>query len=82
MVNCNAQQEVDEYGEKLSAGGGQEIQCGWRRDKYGASWNITPIVLMEMIGDPDLEKPQREMEAMLQMKRIDIGKMEQTHSIQ
>lgn len=64
--------------EKLSAGGGQEIQCGWLKDKYGVSWQVTPVVLMEMIGDPDPEKVQRVMEAMFQMKKIDIEKIEQT----
>jgi predicted 3-demethylubiquinone-9 3-methyltransferase (glyoxalase superfamily) len=82
MVNCNTQQEVDEYWEKLSAGGGQEIQCGWLKDKYGVSWQITPIVLMEMIGDPDPKKSQRAMEAMFQMKKIDIEKLEQAYSVQ
>ena len=78
MVNCNTQQEVDEYWEKLSAGG-QEIQCGWLKDKYGVSWQVTPIVLMEMIGDPDPKKSQRVMEAMFQMKKIDIEKLEQAY---
>lgn len=82
MVNCNTQQEVDEYWEKLSAGGGQEIQCGWLKDKYGVSWQVTPIVLMEMIGDPDPKKSQRAMEAMFQMKKIDIEKLEQAYSTQ
>ncbi len=55
MVNCNSQHEVDEYWEKLSTGGGQKIQCGWLRDKYGISWQVMPIVLMEMISGPDLK---------------------------
>jgi predicted 3-demethylubiquinone-9 3-methyltransferase (glyoxalase superfamily) len=82
MVNCNTQQEVDEHWEKQSAGGGQEIQCGWLKDKYGVSWQVTPIVLMEMIGDPDPKKSQRVMEAMLQMKKIDIEKLEQAYHTQ
>jgi predicted 3-demethylubiquinone-9 3-methyltransferase (glyoxalase superfamily) len=56
VVNCNTQQEVDEYWEKLSTEGGQKIQCGWLRDKYGLSWQITPIVLYEMICDPNPKK--------------------------
>ncbi len=81
MVNCNSQKEVDEYWEKLSAGG-QKIQCGWLKDKYGVSWQVTPIVLMEMIGDPDPKKSQRVMEAMFQMEKIDIEKLEQAYNIQ
>ena len=67
VVNCNTQQEVDEYWEKLSEGG-QKIQCGWLKDKYGISWQIIPIVLMEMISDPNPKKSQRVMEAMFQME--------------
>ena len=80
MVNCNTQQEVDEYWEKLSEGGGQKIQCGWLKDKYGVSWQVTPIVLMEMISDPDPKKSQRVMEAMLQMEKIDIEKIKQAYT--
>ena len=79
MVNCNTQQEVDEYWKKLSAGGGQEIQCGWLKDKYGVLWQVTPTALMEMIGDPDPKKVKRVMEAMFQMKKIDIEKLEQDY---
>ena len=79
VVNCNTQQEVDEYWEKLSTEGGQKIQCGWLKDKYGISWQVTPIVLMEMISDPDPKKSQRVMEAMFQMKKIDIEKLEQAY---
>jgi predicted 3-demethylubiquinone-9 3-methyltransferase (glyoxalase superfamily) len=79
MVNCNTQQEVDEYWEKLSEGGGQKIQRGWLKDKYGVSWQVTPVVLMEMIGDPDPKKSKQVMEAMLQMEKIDINKIEQAY---
>ena len=79
MVNCNSQQEVDEYWEKLSTGG-QKIQCGWLRDKYGLSWQITPIVLMEMLCDPNPKKSQQVMESMLQMEKIDIEKIEQAYT--
>jgi predicted 3-demethylubiquinone-9 3-methyltransferase (glyoxalase superfamily) len=70
---------VDEYWGKLSAGGGQEIQCGWLKDKYGVAWQVTPTALIEMIGDPDPKKVKRVMEAMFQMKKIDIKKLEQTY---
>ncbi len=78
VVNCNTQQEVDEYWEKLSTGG-QKMQCGWLKDKYGISWQVTPIVLIEMISDPTPKKSQRVMEAMFQMEKIDIEKLEQAY---
>jgi predicted 3-demethylubiquinone-9 3-methyltransferase (glyoxalase superfamily) len=80
VVNCNNQQEVDEYWEKLSADGGQTIQCGWLKDKYGLSWQITPIVLYEMICDPNAKKSQQVFEAMLKMEKIDIEKLEQAYT--
>jgi predicted 3-demethylubiquinone-9 3-methyltransferase (glyoxalase superfamily) len=78
VVNCNTQQEVDEYWEKLSTGG-QKIQCGWLKDKYGISWQITPIVLIEMLCDSDPKKSQQVFKAMLQMEKIDIEKLEQAY---
>lgn len=78
MVNCNTQQEVDEYWEKLSSEG-QKMPCGWLRDKYGVSWQITPVILMEMISDPNPKKSQQVMEAMLQMEKIDIEKIERAY---
>jgi predicted 3-demethylubiquinone-9 3-methyltransferase (glyoxalase superfamily) len=71
FVNCESQQEVDELWEKLSAGG-EQGPCGWLKDKYGVSWQIAPTVLGELLGDPDPVKSQRVMQAMLQMKKIDI----------
>ena len=65
VVHCQTQQEVDEYWEKLSAGG-KESQCGWLKDKFGLSWQIVPDILMELLGDKDLAKAQRVMKAMLQ----------------
>ena len=74
QVSCETQAEVDHYWEKLSEGGDVNAQqCGWLKDKYGASWQIVPRVLVEMITDPDAEKSQRVMGAMLQMKKIDIA---------
>jgi len=71
FVNCETQREVDELWEKLSAGG--EIQqCGWLKDKFGLSWQIIPSALGEMMGDKDPEKAGRVMNAMLQMKKIDL----------
>ena len=71
FVDCQNQQEVDELWEKLSAGG-QKSQCGWLKDKFGLSWQIIPKALGEMLGDKDPVKSKRVMEAMLQMKKIDV----------
>ena len=76
QVNCETQEEVDYFWEKLSEGGDKKAQqCGWLKDKYGVSWQIIPTVLSEMISDPDPEKSGRAMETMLQMKKIDIDKL-------
>jgi predicted 3-demethylubiquinone-9 3-methyltransferase (glyoxalase superfamily) len=80
QVNCETQEEVDYYWEKLSEGGDETAQqCGWLKDKYGASWQVVPSVLLKMINDPDSEKSQRAMEAMLQMKKIDIDKLRRAY---
>ena len=81
VVNCQTQEEVDEYWEKLSAGG-QEVQCGWLKDKYGLSWQIVPTILGEMLSDPDAKKAERVMKAMLQMKKIDIKGLKQAYEQQ
>jgi predicted 3-demethylubiquinone-9 3-methyltransferase (glyoxalase superfamily) len=81
VVNCQTQQEVDEYWEKLSDGG-QEVQCGWLKDKYGLSWQIVPTILSEMLSDPDPKKAERVMKAMLQMKKIDIKGLKQAYEQQ
>jgi len=76
QVNCDTQAEVDYYWEKLSAGGDVKAQqCGWLKDRYGASWQIVPRVLVEMVMDPDPAKSGRAMEAMLQMKKLDIAEL-------
>jgi len=75
-VNCESQAEVDKLWEKLSAGG-EKSQCGWLKDKYGLSWQIVPTVLDEMMSDKDTKKAARVMKAMLQMKKLDIAKLEQ-----
>lgn len=72
MVNCETQTEVDHFWEKLTEGG-EEIACGWLSDPYGVAWQITPIVLNELRKDPDPEKARRAMNAMMQMKKIDIA---------
>ena len=76
VVNCETQEEVDRFWEKLSEGG-EEVQCGWLKDKYGLSWQVVPTVLTEMLKDKDPAKAKRVMEAMLQMKKIDIKTLKQ-----
>lgn len=76
VVNCETQAEVDHFWEKLSAGG-QTQQCGWLKDKYGLSWQIVPTVLPELLSGPDAAKTQRVMQAMMQMVKLDIQKLEQ-----
>jgi predicted 3-demethylubiquinone-9 3-methyltransferase (glyoxalase superfamily) len=75
MVECESQEELDGYWGKL-ADGGAEIACGWVTDRYGLAWQIVPKRLMELQGDPDPEKVQRVMAAMLQMVKIDISELE------
>ena len=70
-VTCDTQDEVDHFWEKLSDGG-QEVQCGWLTDRYGVSWQIVPKALIEMLQDGDAKKSERVMEAMLQMKKLEI----------
>jgi predicted 3-demethylubiquinone-9 3-methyltransferase (glyoxalase superfamily) len=74
-VSCETQEEVDTYWSKLSEGG-EEGPCGWLKDKYGVSWQIVPRRLNELIADPDREKSQRVMRAMLSMKKIEIDELE------
>ncbi len=78
FVNCETQQEVDELWEKLSAGG-QQSQCGWLKDKYGLSWQIVPKILGKLLGDKDAKKANSVMQAMLQMKKIDIKGLQQAY---
>ena len=75
VVNCETQEEVDYFWEKLTADGGEESACGWLKDKFGVSWQITPTVLIDMLHDKDPEKAERVMQAMLQMQKIEIPKL-------
>jgi predicted 3-demethylubiquinone-9 3-methyltransferase (glyoxalase superfamily) len=76
FVNCETQQEVDELWEKLSAGGRTD-RCGWLQDKFGLSWQIIPTVLGQLLGDKDPQRAKRAMQAMLQMTKLDIKKLQQ-----
>jgi len=78
FVNCETQQEVDELWEKLSESGRKE-RCGWLKDKYGLSWQIIPSALGKMLGDKDPEKSKRVMQAMLQMDKIDIKRLQEAY---
>lgn len=74
-INCKTQEEVDYFWEKLTADGGEESACGWLRDKFGLSWQVTPTVLIDMLHEKNAAKAERVMHAMLQMKKIDIAKL-------
>ena len=77
QVDCETQEDVDHYWNKLSEGGDDKAQqCGWLKDKYGLSWQVVPTVLPELLTDPDKEKAGRAMQAMLQMKKLDIAELE------
>jgi predicted 3-demethylubiquinone-9 3-methyltransferase (glyoxalase superfamily) len=71
IANCDTQEEIDELWQKLSEGG-EEIECGWLKDKYGVAWQIVPTVLSEMMSDEDPARSERVMKALLQMKKLDI----------
>ena len=75
VVNCETQEEVDYFWEKLTADGGEESACGWLKDKFGVSWQIVPTVLIDMLHDKNSEKSERVTNAMLQMQKIDIRKL-------
>ena len=76
FVRCDSQEEVDYFWEKLSAGG-EIVECGWLKDKFGMAWQIVPDVLLEWIQDDDPERKDRVMKAMMKMKKLDVAKLEQ-----
>ena len=71
-INCESQEEVDYYWEKLLEGGGKEVACGWLTDRFGLSWQVTPIMLPQLLSNPDKEKASRVMQAMMKMVKLDI----------
>lgn len=79
FVNCTTQEEVDHYWKKLTADGGEEQPCGWLKDKFGLSWQIVPAQLGEMLGDSNPAKAGRVMQAMMQMKKIDIAALQKAY---
>ncbi|MGH9717765.1 MAG: VOC family protein [Candidatus Acidiferrales bacterium] len=78
VVNCETQREVDEYWEKLSVGGKKD-RCGWLKDKFGLSWQIVPTALAKLMSDPDPEKTNRVMQAVLQMDKLDIATLQRAY---
>jgi predicted 3-demethylubiquinone-9 3-methyltransferase (glyoxalase superfamily) len=78
FVNCDTQQEIDELWEKLTAGG-EEVACGWLKDRYGVSWQIAPRIIGALMQDEDPVKAQRVMQAMLQMKKLDIKALQEAY---
>jgi predicted 3-demethylubiquinone-9 3-methyltransferase (glyoxalase superfamily) len=78
FINCQTQEEVDEYWDKLSAGGATN-QCGWLQDKFGVSWQVVPDILGPMLQDKDAERAKRVMEAMLKMTRLDIKTLKEAY---
>jgi predicted 3-demethylubiquinone-9 3-methyltransferase (glyoxalase superfamily) len=79
VVNCDTQKEVDYFWEKLTADGGRESACGWLKDKFGMSWQITPTVLIDMLHDKDAKKAERVMKAMMEMQKIDIKALKEPY---
>jgi predicted 3-demethylubiquinone-9 3-methyltransferase (glyoxalase superfamily) len=80
VVSCDDQEEVDRYWETLSEGG-EEGPCGWLKDRFGVSWQVVPEALPRLLADPDRERSQRVMAAMMQMKKIQIDELEQAASL-
>jgi predicted 3-demethylubiquinone-9 3-methyltransferase (glyoxalase superfamily) len=76
-VSCKDQAEVDRHWEALTADGGEPVQCGWLRDKFGVRWQIVPDLLIEMMKDPDRAKAKRAMAAMMEMVKLDVAKLKE-----
>ncbi len=80
IVHCETQEEVDYYWDRLGEGGDESAQaCGWLKDRFGVSWQVVPTALYELLQDPDPEKSGRVMQAMLQMKKLDIPALQRAH---
>jgi len=79
LVNCETQGEVDELWDKLLSGGGQPLDCGWLKDKFGLCWQIVPGAFMRMMQDKDPQKSRRVMEAMMTMKKLDLARLKRAY---
>jgi predicted 3-demethylubiquinone-9 3-methyltransferase (glyoxalase superfamily) len=80
VINCETQEEVDYFWGELTADGGEESACGWLKDKFGVSWQVTPTVLIDMLHEKDAAKAERVMHAMLQMRKIDIKALKDAYA--
>jgi predicted 3-demethylubiquinone-9 3-methyltransferase (glyoxalase superfamily) len=80
MINCETQDEIDYYWNKLTEDGGEESQCGWLKDKFGLSWQVVPRIMGEMIANSDGKKVNRVMQKMMTMKKLDIRALEEAYS--
>jgi predicted 3-demethylubiquinone-9 3-methyltransferase (glyoxalase superfamily) len=79
-VDCKTQKEIDTYTRKLTANGGEQLPCGWVRDKFGMYWQITPTILPKMIGDKNAARADRAMRAMMQMMKLDIADLKKAYT--
>lgn len=79
MISCETQEEVDHYWNKLTSNGGEESRCGWLKDKFGLSWQVTPTTLLRLMNDPDKVKAKRVMDAMMTMNKIVIADIEKAY---
>jgi len=77
VVHCQTQEEVDYYWKKLTEDGGQEVECGWLKDKFGLSWQIVPDIFLDLLRNSDEQKKDRVMKAMMKMKKLDIKQLQQ-----
>ncbi len=79
VISCETQPKIDYYWEKLSTGGGQEVECGWVKDKYGVSWQVVPAIFWEWAKEKDTSGFDRVMRALMQMKKLDLAKLQAAH---
>ena len=79
VINCETQKEVDYYWERLIKDGGEESMCGWLKDKYGLSWQVTPVALIKMISDKSTKKADAAMQAMMKMKKLDLPTLQKAY---
>jgi len=80
QILCDSQSEIDRYWDRLIAGGGTPSQCGWLKDRFGLSWQVTPIQLLAYTSDPDAAKAARTMAAMMKMKKLDLAELTRAHA--
>jgi len=78
-VNCETQDEIDYFWEKLPVDGGSTGPCGWLKDKFGVSWQVNPVILHDLLADRDTDKSQRVMEAMLEMNKMDVATLDRAY---